>query len=84
MKWKEPQSAELKKFLVEEHGFNADRVQSSIEKLEKAYKANLKPQARMDQFFSFKPNPVAEAKRKKRLEEEKAKKKQKKAGGKKR
>jgi hypothetical protein len=85
LKWKEPQSAELTKYLVEEHGFNADRVKSSIEKLEKAYKANLKPQARMDQYFSFKPNPVADAKRKKRIEEEKAnaKKKQKKGGKKK-
>jgi flap endonuclease-1 len=84
LKWKEPDSKELIKFLVEEHGFNADRVKASIEKLEKAHKANLKPQARMEQYFSFKPNPVADAKRKQRLEEEKAKKKQKKGGYKKR
>lgn len=80
LKWKAPESKELMKFLIEEQGFNADRVKASIEKLEKAHKANLKPQARMEQYFSFKPNPVADAKRKKRLEEEKAAKKQKKGG----
>mmetsp|Transcript_95 Transcript_95/g.123 ORF Transcript_95/g.123 Transcript_95/m.123 type:complete len:430 (+) Transcript_95:127-1416(+) len=80
LKWKAPDSKELMKFLIEEQGFNADRVKASIEKLEKAHKANLKPQARMEQYFSFKPNPVADAKRKKRLEEENAAKKRKKGG----
>ena len=72
LKWTEPQSEELSRYLIEEHGFNPERVKSNIQKLEAAYKANRKPQARMDSFFSVKANPVADAKRKKRLEEEKA------------
>jgi flap endonuclease-1 len=83
LKWKAPQTEELTKFLVEEQGFNPERVKSNIEKLQAAYKANLKPQTRMDSFFKVKPNPVADAKRKQRLEEEKARKKQKPADSKK-
>lgn len=83
LKWKPPQTQELKKFLVDENGFNPERVQSNIDKLEKAYKANQKPQARMDSFFQIKHNPLNAAKRKKRLEQEKtsSKKKLKTAGG---
>merc|ERR1712161_62697 len=77
IQFKAPQKEELTKFLVEEAGFNPERVKSSIEKLEKAHAANRKPQARMDSFFAVKANPAADAKRKKRLEEVKAKKKQK-------
>lgn len=77
LKWKAPQVEELKKFLVDQHGFNPERVASSIEKLEKAHKANAKPQARMDSFFAIKTNPVSAAKRKKKLEELKAAKKRK-------
>ena len=40
---------------MDEMGFNPDRVKSNIEKLQKAQKANTKPQARMDSFF--KPLP---------------------------
>lgn len=71
LKWTEPQSDELSRYLIEEHGFNPERVKSNIQKLEAAYKANRKPQARMDSFFAVKVNPVADAKRKQRLEEEK-------------
>jgi flap endonuclease-1 len=56
LKWTKPQSEELTKFLVDEQGFNADRVKSNIEKLEAAYQANLKPQTRMDAFFAVKPS----------------------------
>jgi flap endonuclease-1 len=77
LKWKAPQVDELTKFLVDEQGFNPERVKSNVEKLEKAYKANQKPQTRMDAFFSVKTNSAADAKRKKKLEEEKARKKQK-------
>ena len=66
LKWKECQPDELKKFLVDEMGFNADRVQSSIEKLQKAMKATSKPQSRMDSFFKVKANPNAAAKAAKR------------------
>jgi hypothetical protein len=72
LKWTEPQSAELSKYLIEEHGFNPERVAANIQKLEAAYKANRKPQARMDSFFAVKADPAADAKRKKRLEDEKA------------
>ncbi len=82
LKWKEPQKEELTKFLVEEAGFNPERVRTQIEKLCKAHVANRKPQARMDSFFKVVSNPAADAKRKKKLELERAKKKQK-AGAKK-
>ena len=78
LKWKEPQAEELTKFLVEDAGFNPERVKAQIEKLQKAHAANRKPQARMDSFFKVVSNPAADAKRKKRLETERANKKQKK------
>ncbi|KAL7532787.1 hypothetical protein ACHAXR_004843 [Thalassiosira sp. AJA248-18] len=86
LKWKECQPEPLKKFLVDECGFNPDRVQGSIEKLQKAFKATAKPQTRMDSFFKVKANPEGDAKRaaKRKVEKEKeaAKKKgKKKAGG---
>ncbi len=83
LKWKEPQVEELTKFLVEENGFNPERVHANIEKLEKAFKANQKPQSRMDSFFQVKANPLTADKRKKKLEEEKnpKNKKAKTAGG---
>lgn len=84
LKWKEPEREELTKFLVEEAGFNPDRVKTQIDKLCKAHAANRKPQARMDSFFKVVSNPVADAKRKKKLELERAKKKQKSTGAKKR
>jgi len=34
-------------------------VKANIEKLQKAYKDNSKPQSRMDSFFTVKPNPNA-------------------------
>lgn len=84
LKWKPPQVEELTKFLVDEMGFNPDRVKSNIEKLEKARLANAKPQTRMDSFFTVKSNPLSAAKRKKKLEEAKAAKKKKMAFGRKR
>ncbi len=82
LKWKECQADELKKFLVDEMGFNADRVQSSVEKLQKAFKASAKPQTRMDSFFSVKPNPNAGAKGgKRKLENDKGGKGKKGKGG---
>mmetsp|Transcript_18531 Transcript_18531/g.28154 ORF Transcript_18531/g.28154 Transcript_18531/m.28154 type:complete len:431 (-) Transcript_18531:631-1923(-) len=57
IKWKECQPKPLTDFLVNEMGFNPDRVQSNIEKLQKAFKATAKPQMRMDSFF--KPVPGA-------------------------
>lgn len=57
LKWKPCQEEELKKFLVDDMGFNPERVQANIEKLNKARAANAKPQARMDSFFKVKVNP---------------------------
>lgn len=57
LKWNPCQKDELTKFLVDDMGFNPERVASSIEKLQKAYKATAKPQSRMDSFFKVKPKP---------------------------
>jgi flap endonuclease-1 len=57
LKWNPCQPEPLTTFLVDEMGFNADRVKSSIEKLQKAFAATAKPQMRMDSFFK----PVASA-----------------------
>jgi len=84
LKWKECQPEPLKAFLVEEMGFNSDRVQSSIEKLQKAYKATSKPQMRMDEFFKVKANPnkgKIDAKKRKVESEKDAKGKKGKGGG---
>jgi flap endonuclease-1 len=83
LKWREPQVEELTKFLVEQNGFNPERVKANIEKLQKAFSANKKPQSRMDSFFSAKPNPLAGGKRQK-IEDQKASKKPKTAPKKKR
>jgi flap endonuclease-1 len=77
LKWTKPQSEELAKFLVDEQGFNVERVKANIEKLEKAFKANQKPQSRLDSFFSVKSNPATDAKRKQKRDDEKSRKKQK-------
>jgi flap endonuclease-1 len=55
LKWTECQPGPLIDFLVGEMGFSQERVQSSIEKLQKALKSTAKPQMRMDAFF--KPIP---------------------------
>ena len=55
------QEVELTKFLVEEMGFNAERVKLSIDKLNRAVKATAKPQLRMDSFFKVKEAPNAKA-----------------------
>lgn len=85
LKWTECQPEPLQAFLVDECGFNPDRVRASIEKLQKAYKASAKPQMRMDSFFKVKANPEAEARRAKKRQAEKeaakGKKKGKKGGG---
>eukprot|EP00956_Cyclotella_meneghiniana_P031535 scaffold83104_cov59-Cyclotella_meneghiniana.AAC.1 len=85
LKWKECQPEPLKAFLVDECGFNPDRVQSSIEKLQKAHKATSKPQMRMDEFFKVKPNPnkgkVDAKKRKAEADKKAAKGKKGKGGG---
>ena len=51
LKWKPCQEKELTQFLVDDMGFNAERVGASIAKLQESYKQNTKPQTRMDSFF---------------------------------
>jgi flap endonuclease-1 len=55
LKWEACKEEELTTFLVDEMGFNPDRVKNNIEKLKKAHKAGAKPQLRMDNFFKPKP-----------------------------
>ena len=85
LKWKDCQPIPLKAFLIDEMGFNPDRVSSSIEKLQKAFKATSKPQSRMDSFFAVKSDPENDAKKsaKRKAEADAARGKGKKAGGKK-
>jgi flap endonuclease-1 len=81
LKWKLPEEEALTKFLVDECGFNPERVKSNIEKLQAAHKANAKPQARMDSFFAIKPNTNASStKRKTNVTDEKTNKKKAKPG----
>lgn len=73
LKWKPCQPEALTKYLVEEMGFSPERVKSNIEKLQKAYKVNSKPQARMDSFFKVIPQDPKKAAAKRKTMKEKAK-----------
>jgi flap endonuclease-1 len=64
LKWKPCQPEELTKYLVEEMGFSAERVKSSIEKLQAAFSANTNAQTRMESFFKVIPSQKPPAKRK--------------------
>lgn len=80
LKWQPCKVDELTSFLVDQMGFSSERVKSNIEKLQKAHKANSKPQLRMDNFFKAKAAPNAEkiaAKRKAAKEATKSSKKKK-------
>jgi hypothetical protein len=59
LKAKPCQADALLTYLVDEMGFNKDRVVSNIEKLQKASAKNNKPQMRMDSFFKAKPQDPA-------------------------
>lgn len=80
LKWQPCQAVELTKFLVDEQGFNPERVKANIEKLQAAYKKNQKPQARLDSFFAVKPSaskpkkPAAKQNGKRKAEPAKGKK----------
>lgn len=50
------------KFLVEEKGFNEDRIRSGIKKILKARKGST--QGRLDSFFKVMPSPSPPIKRK--------------------
>ncbi|EEB06605.1 FEN-1 endonuclease [Schizosaccharomyces japonicus yFS275] len=69
LKWRAPDEQGIIKFLVEEKGFNEDRVRVGINRLVKASKTI--PQGRLDSFFKVLPStkkekekPKAAAKRK--------------------
>ena len=68
--------------MVGKMGFNPDRVQSSIKKLQKAFKDTSKPQSRMDSFFAVTSDPKNNVKRvaKRKAEAEAARRKEKKGG----
>lgn len=74
IKWEQCKADELTQFLVDEMGFNSDRVRSNIEKLNKAVQASSKPQTRLENFFKPKEKPDAGASTKRKtLEETKTK-----------
>lgn len=74
LKWELCKADELTQFLVDEMGFNADRVKSNIEKLNKAVQASSKPQTRMENFFKPKEKPdTGTSAKRKTLEETKKK-----------
>jgi flap endonuclease-1 len=73
LKWTDCQPGPLTKFLVDDMGFNPERVKSSIEKLQKAFKATSKPQARMDSFFQVKATSKSTVKPKQKAPEPKKK-----------
>lgn len=50
LRWVEPDEANLREFLVEKMGFNLERVNNGIKKLQEAQKK--KSQGRMDSFFA--------------------------------
>ncbi|KAI5056301.1 hypothetical protein GOP47_0028119 [Adiantum capillus-veneris] len=58
LKWSPPDEEGLRKFLVEENGFNNDRIMKAIEKIKAA--KNKSSQGRLDSFF--KPTAAAESK----------------------
>jgi len=79
LKWNECKVDELSKYLVDTCGFNPDRVKSSIEKLQKAFKATAKPQTRMDSFFKVLPSTKTTSSKRKADEKKSEKKGNKKA-----
>lgn len=62
LKWEAPNEEELVKFLVEEKGFNEERIRSGVKKVLKARKGST--QGRLDSFFKVVPSPSPPIKRK--------------------
>eukprot|EP01097_Dermamoeba_algensis_P010303 TRINITY_DN7548_c0_g1_i1.p1 TRINITY_DN7548_c0_g1~~TRINITY_DN7548_c0_g1_i1.p1 ORF type:complete len:401 (-),score=115.15 TRINITY_DN7548_c0_g1_i1:148-1311(-) len=81
LKWTDPDEEGLKKFLVEEKGFNEERVMNGIAKLKKSKSTSV--QGRLDGFFTVEKTIVSTTnKRKKEDEKEKGSKKAKTVAGK--
>ena len=71
-KWNAPDEEGLIKFMVQEKGFNEDRIRSSIKKIEKS--RGTATQGRLDSFFKvIESKPKAGAKRKPLADAKKAK-----------
>jgi len=76
-KWEQPDIAGLVKFLVEDKGFNEDRVKNGAVRLQKGLKTST--QARMNDFFKVIPKTDAELAALKKKNEGKAAEKKRKA-----
>ncbi len=57
LKWKDPNTEELRAYLVDKHGFSQDRVLTAIEKLKKAKQSHA--QQRLESFFTVLPSSTA-------------------------
>lgn len=63
IKWRDPQEDELIAFLVDKHGFGADRVKSAIARLKKS--KGTQSQKRLDSFFTVLPSTGSASKKRK-------------------
>jgi flap endonuclease-1 len=79
LKWELPDEEKLREFLVTRMGFQLERVNVNIEKLKKAHE--IKPQRRMDSFFTVIAAPVDDSKKRKAEAQAAADKKGKAKGG---
>lgn len=71
LKWEDPDEEGLKKFLVEEKGFNEERVVKAIAKLKKNRETSV--QGRIDTFFTPIGVTISDTGKRKREEDEKMK-----------
>lgn len=61
LKWEEPDVEGLVQYMVQENGFNEQRIRDGAEKLKKGLKTGV--QGRLDSFFSVMPKKASPAKR---------------------
>nr|CAB3245726.1 flap endonuclease 1 [Phallusia mammillata] len=74
LKWTEPDVEGIVKFMVEEKGFNEDRIRNGIKKIEKSRQTST--QGRLDDFFKVMPStPKTKRKSDTKIKSESAKKK---------
>ena len=78
LKWTDPVEEEIVKFMVEEKGFNEDRIRNGIKRIIKSRKQST--QGRLDDFFKVLPSNIP-AKRKSNDKNKNESGKKKKAGG---
>lgn len=63
IKWRDPDEDALLAFLVDKHGFGAERVKSAIARLKKS--KGTQAQKRLDSFFTVLPSPPSAGKKRK-------------------